>query len=154
MTREHAKLARLLGAPIFVVVTKIDLCPNDNEILEDLPVDFEPQSYWDNLHYKPISKSFIQGCADIIAKESDFPELGGEFKNDVTMMLDESEDGSLRLALKNMGSTYAYPEIDFHRKISDVKVLTPFPGAPPKLDGTRLSTVIPAKGIAVFRICF
>ena len=39
MTREHAKLARLLGAPIFVVVTKIDLCPNDNEILEAvLPV--------------------------------------------------------------------------------------------------------------------
>ncbi len=129
------------------------------EIPQDTAGIAEPRGYWDRLHFRKVSRSFLDGCAQIILQAAAITvsverqgHWGVEEETPVTAMAAEQDDGRLRVALKSKIPVYALAQIDLGRPIESVRVLTKYPmmAVRPEKTGFRVKT--PPKGVVVLEV--
>jgi len=118
---------------------------------DDLMAMEEPAGYWDHFSFAPVSPSFVQACARVIAEVSDAPVVV-EGADVVTLMTTEEEGGRLRVALKSASPFYARPRVDMRREIARVDILTEFPSLRVRPEGSTFTVRVPPKGVTVVEV--
>ncbi len=111
----------------------------------------DPRGYWDALPARPASLGFQQACAAaIIGAAGRFTVT--QDADRVSLMIQEQDDGTLRMAIKNRTTTYARPQVDLLRPIERVDVLTSFPSVLIRPEGSKFTVRVPGRGVTVLAV--
>lgn len=116
----------------------------------------DPPYFRYELVFAPVSRAFLEACAELIRRVSGAFTLHGETVPDVTthvaeigVMMVEQQPGVYRVALKNMDGIYGRPRLDIGRPIEKVTVRSSFPVTTVRPAGGMFSVVVPARGAVV-----
>jgi hypothetical protein len=113
----------------------------------------EPFSWVDELYFRPIMPEFLNRCVQAIQSCSHSIRLLSH-ENEIRLLAMESEDGRVRLLLRNDSDIYLTPEIDAVRPLAGALVLSGFVNTPLEPRGPRFRIKIPLKGTAIVDLTF
>lgn len=116
----------------------------------------DPPYFRYELTFVPVSKWFIESCAQLIREISGAFSLGNDTVHEITtltaeigVMMAQQHEGVYRVALRNMSGFYGRPLLDIKRPIEKVKVLSSFPVTTVHPKGSTFSVVVPTRGVVV-----
>lgn len=155
-TSERPMRCRVYNSNLTISSSHERQSPPEAPIAEN-PLEIEePLSYRALLKFQPISEKFLSECAELIRRAGDafaiesVPEEGiphAEMK--IEVMLTELDAKLYRVAVKNSGIVYAYPQVDLGRPIQSITVRSPFPVTKIKFSEGTMKLTIPPRGIVV-----
>ena len=126
---------------------------------ENLPVDIEGFSepsgphamFYHDLHFRKVSESFLQCCADVIATCATPVRILANGES-VRIAAFEDSEGKIRIMAGTDSHCAVSPQIDLGRIIRRLEVLTRFPGKAISPKGSEFSVHIPPRGAAFIRV--
>lgn len=123
----------------------------------------DPLYFPQELYFRAVSDSFLQKCADLITKCGDgayvprkapsafvWADKGG-YKYARILTLDAG-NGTSRLFIRNDKYVYVTALIDVGRRISKIKIISPFPHVPIRPNGSVFQAKIPGRGMIVLDV--
>jgi len=117
--------------------------------LMDLP---EPPVYFRELYFRKVSNSFLNACADLIARLSGQVRVNTGTEAISVRALDMGP-GQMRLLVGNDSHHYVVTELDLRRTVKHVRVATKFPRKELPVVDTRICGLrVPGKGMVILDV--
>jgi hypothetical protein len=120
----------------------------EEEIPRDLLEVTEPPGYWDHLYFRKVSESFLDACVHVLMEYADCYRVLSD-EDDVTVMITQQTQRTLRIAVKSKAHVYRSPQIDLGEQITSLTVLSSFPMVSLQPEGSRFTVKVPPLGVAV-----
>lgn len=122
------------------------------ELPDQLPDEMpEPPNYLYGIYYHPLAEEFLQTCTQWLITLAGGPTISNDLP-DLRVLAYETEPGWVRLLIGNEVHHYLEPQVDLHREILAVRVVSHFPGKPVPAQGTTLKTRVPPRGMVVLDV--
>jgi hypothetical protein len=123
------------------------------DTIEDIPHNMlkveDPFLFFKELYFRKVSDGFLKGCVDTIIAYANGVRVPEDYKN-VRVLAMKTGKHKLRILIANDSYTYVRSAlIDTRRKISRIRIVTPFPPVPIKPEGSAFRIRIPNRGMVI-----